>query len=312
MRAAAGTVEAIALLLGGKSANLVFPDVDVASTAAYCAMFGVSNSGQGCALPTRIIVHESIYYEFLAVVSTTLRNMPFGDPLIRSVMVGPMVNQAACQRVQKMIDAARHAGAGVVAVGGASVPERYAPGNFVMPTLFRDVVPDSEIAQREIFGPVLCLFKFSDEDQGVGLANSTEYGLAADVQTNDLNVAQRMSRRLRAGSVFVNQATPSNLAATPFGGMGLSGFGREGGKAGLRRIHPHEGRRDERSRRVHRAVKGAREEPDGHDSNQFDRSVLRTRRAHGDVFRNHGSADRTVSSTCPTWTANIRIFRLHT
>jgi aldehyde dehydrogenase (NAD+) len=80
-----------------------------------------------------------------------------------------------------------------------------------MPTLFTDVDPDSEIAQREIFGPVLCLFKFSDEDQGVALANSTEYGLAAYVQTNDLNVAQRMSRRLRAGSVFVNQATPSTL-----------------------------------------------------------------------------------------------------
>lgn len=233
MRAAADTLKPLVFELGGKSANLVFPDVDIASTAAYCAAFAVSNSGQGCALPTRLFVHSAIYEPFLEAVQATYEALPFGDPLADNVIIGPMVNDAACQRVQAMIDEARAAKAGRFLLGGKPNNGRFAPGNFVEPTLIADVDPDSRIAQTEVFGPVLCVGKFDNEDEAVALANATEYGLSAYVQTNDLNIAQRMVRRLNAGTVYINEATPAFHAASPFGGIGLSGFGREGGRAGL-------------------------------------------------------------------------------
>jgi len=230
MRSAADTLKPLVFELGGKSANVVFPDVDVASTAAYCAAFGLSNSGQGCALPTRIMIHESIYDAFVEAIRATMEQLPYGDPLNENVIVGPMVNGAACQRVQGMIDEARSNSVGRFLTGGLAAGGQ---GNFVAPTLIAEADPYSTIAQKEVFGPVLCAFKFRDEDEAVKLANATEYGLSAYVQTNDLNIAQRMVRQLHAGTVYVNQATPSVLAASPFGGLGISGFGREGGKAGL-------------------------------------------------------------------------------
>jgi aldehyde dehydrogenase (NAD+) len=230
MRAAAETLKPLVFELGGKSANVVFPDVDIASTAAYCAAFGLSNSGQGCALPTRLVIHQDIYQPFIDVVQATMEQLPYGDPLNENVIVGPMVNAAACGRVRAMIDEARAQEVGRFVTGG---DREDGQGNFVTPTLIAEADPHCTIAQQEVFGPVLCAFKFRDEAEAVALANATEYGLAAYVQTNDLNIAQRMVRRLQAGTVFVNQATPAFHAASPFGGVGLSGFGREGGKAGL-------------------------------------------------------------------------------
>ncbi|MGP3792592.1 aldehyde dehydrogenase family protein [Pseudomonas sp. B392_1p] len=231
MRSAAATLKPCVFELGGKSANLVFPDVDLASTAAYCAAFGLSNSGQGCALPTRMMIHESIYEPFIQVVQATMEQLPYGDPLNENVIVGPMVNAVACERVRGMIGEARAQQVGRFLSGGEAAGD--GQGNFVTPTLIAEADPYSTIAQKEVFGPVLCAFKFRDEAEAVALANATEYGLAAYVQTNDLNIAQRMVRQLNAGTVFVNQATPASHAASPFGGVGLSGFGREGGKAGL-------------------------------------------------------------------------------
>jgi aldehyde dehydrogenase (NAD+) len=232
MRSAAETLKPLLFELGGKSANLIFPDVDIEATAAYCAAFGFNNSGQGCALPTRLIVHEAIYDQFVEALTAVARAIPNGDPMDATVVVGPMVNAAACQRVLGMIDEAKREGAGRIALGGDSNPA-LKDGNFVSPTLIVDADPYSRIAQTEIFGPVLAVMKFRDEAEGVTLANATEYGLAAFVQTNDLNIAQRMVRRLHTGTVYINQATPATLAASPFGGVGLSGFGREGGRAGL-------------------------------------------------------------------------------
>jgi aldehyde dehydrogenase (NAD+) len=232
MRSAAEFLKPLLFELGGKSANLVFPDVDIASTAAFCTAFAFNNSGQGCALPTRLLVHEAIYDEFVAAVEASVRVLPTGDPMDPTVIVGPMVNAAACQRVLAMIDEAREARAGRFVCGGGR-PKELTRGNFVSPTLIVDADPHSRIAQTEVFGPVLTLMKFRDEQQAVELANATEYGLAAFVQTNDLNIMQRMVRQLRAGTVYVNKATPASLPASPFGGLGLSGFGREGGRAGL-------------------------------------------------------------------------------
>ncbi|WP_043289087.1 aldehyde dehydrogenase family protein [Paraburkholderia oxyphila] len=231
MRSAAESLKPCVFELGGKSANVVFPDVDIPSTAAYCAGFGLSNSGQGCALPTRIMVHESIYEPFIEAVQAAMEHLPYGDPVNENVIVGPMVNALACDRVRGMINEAREQQVGRFLTGADISGD--GQGNFVTPTLITEADPYCTIAQKEVFGPVLCAFKFRDEDEAVALANATEYGLAAYVQTNDLNIAQRMVRRLHAGTVFVNQATPAFHAASPFGGVGISGFGREGGKAGL-------------------------------------------------------------------------------
>lgn len=233
MRSAAASLKPVIFELGGKSANLVFPDVNVAETAAYCAGFGVSNSGQGCALPTRIIVHEDIYDAFVEIVAATLDHLPTGDPMNPSSVIGPMVNAAAIGRVMNYVDGAKASNSGRLVVGGGRLADGLEKGNFIAPTVFADVDPDSAIAQQEIFGPVLSIMKFSSEDEAVKLANGTEYGLSAYVQTRDIDRANRLIRRLDAGTVYINKATPSNLGASPFGGIGLSGFGREGGRAGL-------------------------------------------------------------------------------
>jgi aldehyde dehydrogenase (NAD+) len=233
MRSASDFLKPVIFELGGKSANLVFPDVDLAETAAYCTAFGLSNSGQGCALPTRMIIHEAIYEPFVETVAAVMDQLAVGDPTDRSVIIGPMVNRSAQDRVMGMIDEARASNRGRLLRGGERLNGAMESGCFVEPTLFTDIDPMSPIAQREVFGPVLVAMKFRTEDEAVALANGTEYGLSAYVQTRDLDRAHRLIRRLHAGTVYVNRATPAKLAASPFGGVGLSGFGREGGRAGL-------------------------------------------------------------------------------
>ncbi len=219
--------------LGGKSANVVFPDVDLDATAAYCAAFGLSNNGEGCALPTRLIIHESIYQPFIERLVAAAQSLPIGDPLNPHAYIGPMVTQAARERVMGMIEEAKANDVGRFLCGGQRVNGDLASGWFVPTTVIADIDPKSRIAQQEVFGPVLVAMKFRTEEEAVHLANDTEYGLAAYVQTRDLNIAHRMVRRLNAGTVYVNRATPSANPNSPFGGVGLSGFGREGGRAGL-------------------------------------------------------------------------------
>jgi aldehyde dehydrogenase (NAD+) len=233
MTDAALSLKPVLFELGGKSANVIFPDVDLDETAAYCAAFGLSNSGEGCALPTRLIVHESIYEPFMQKLAAAAQALPVGDPLNPQTYIGPLVTEAACQRVMGMIDEAKQQRAGRLLCGGERLGGALANGWFVGTTVFADIDPHSRIAQQEVFGPVLVGMKFRTEDEAVQLANDTEYGLAAYVQTRDLNVAHRMIRRLEAGTVYVNRATPSANPNSPFGGLGLSGFGREGGRAGL-------------------------------------------------------------------------------
>src|SRR5208283_877689 len=150
------------------------------------------------------------------------RQIPNGDPMDESVVVGPMVNRVASERVLAMIDEARRLNHGRIVTGGGR-PEGATTGSFVSPTLIIDTDPYCRIAQTEVFGPVLAVMKFSTEADAVELANATQYGLAAFVQTNDLNIAQRMVRELRTGAVYINEAIPASLAASPFGGQGLSG-----------------------------------------------------------------------------------------
>ncbi len=219
--------------LGGKSANLIFPDADLdaACERATFNIFGI-NSGQGCSLPTRLLVHADIYDEVLEKIVNITKNFQVGDPFDPEVVIGPMINAAACERVMKMIDHAREQNAGTIILGGNRCGGELADKNFIEATIIADVDPDSEIAQIEVFGPVLVVMKFHDEDEAIRLANNTKYGLAAHIESNNLKRCHLLADKLKAGSVFINggkMISPHN----PFGGLGLSGFGKEGGRAGI-------------------------------------------------------------------------------
>lgn len=232
LAAAAPHLTPVSLELGGKSAHIIFPDADL-RFAARCAMSGVvALAGQGCANGTRLIVHRSVYEQVVDTICARLRRTPFGDPQDERTVMGPVVSQQACDRVLAAIERARAAGARLV-TGGARAAGPLADGFFVEPTVFVDVDPDAEVAQEELFGPVLAVLPFDTEQEAVQLANGTRYGLGAYLHTNDLRRTHRMARALAAGSIWVNGA-PGLLPSAPFGGVKRSGSGRIGGEAGLR------------------------------------------------------------------------------
>ncbi len=231
MADAALSLKPVLFELGGKSANLLFADTDLDTVVPYCAAFAMSNTGQGCALPTRLLVERPVYDEVVARVAGVVAHLPVGDPLDPTTYIGPLISEAARGRVQGMIDKAVEAGAGRLVLGGERVD---AEGYFVSPTVFADVDNRSDLAQQEIFGPVLAITPFDTEDEAVALANDTQYGLSAYIQSRDIARVNRLVPRLKAGTVYVNPGpNPITSPATPFGGVGMSGFGREGGKAGL-------------------------------------------------------------------------------
>jgi len=231
MADAALSLKPVVFELGGKSANLLFADTDLDTVVPYCAAFAMSNTGQGCALPTRLLVERPIYDEVIARVTGVVAHLPVGDPLDPTTYIGPIINEAARDRVQGMVDKAVEDGAGRLVYGGERIDS---DGYFVSPTVFADVDNRSDLAQQEVFGPVLAITPFDTEDQAVALANDSEYGLSAYIQSRDIARVNRLVPRLKAGTVYVNPGpNPITSPATPFGGVGMSGFGREGGKAGL-------------------------------------------------------------------------------
>ena len=221
--------------LGGKSANIVFDDADLDSAAQHAAMMSVGLlSGQGCELPTRLLVQEGVYDAMLEKVVAIAKALPIGDPRDVNTFIGPVINEAACDRILAMVDRAKRAGAGRVVLGGErlKLDGDLENGFFVSPTIFAAVDPKSEIAQQEVFGPVLVIQKFSTEEEAIEIANSTQYGLGGYIQTNDLKRAHRVATALKTGFVHLNGSR--NIPAhAPFGGLGLSGFGKEGGRPGL-------------------------------------------------------------------------------
>jgi acyl-CoA reductase-like NAD-dependent aldehyde dehydrogenase len=222
------------LELGGKSPNIVFPDadLDLAITRNTHGVIGVM-SGQGCAIPTRMVIHDDIYDSVAERVVEMARSMPVGDPLDPRTLVGPVVTKAAQERIVGMIDRAQAEGAGKLLLGGGVPGGELSSGFYVEPTVFGDVDPASELAQVEVFGPVLCLMRFKTDDEAVAIADATEYGLSAYVYTHDLDRVKRMARDLKAGGVYANGAGPVAGCELPFGGVGISGLGREGGEEGL-------------------------------------------------------------------------------
>ena len=228
--AAAPTVKRVCQELGGKSANIVLPDADLKAAAAWNVARAFANSGQSCHAPTRVLVQQEQVEELLGFMKAEVAKVRVGDPQDPSVTMGPVVNKAQFERVQRYIQAGIDDGARLVC-GGVGRPEGLERGYFVKPTIFAGVKPHMTIAQEEIFGPVLAVMPYSTEDEAVEIANGTIYGLGGYVFSRDLQHGRAIGARLRAGRVFLNGA-PSNTAA-PMGGYKRSGNGREMGVFGL-------------------------------------------------------------------------------
>ena len=229
----AETLKPAVLELGGKSASVVFPDTDL-DAVAFIATASVHQTlaGQGCALATRLVVQDSVYDDLAEKVVAVTRDISLGDPFDPSTGMGPVVSRAAQERIIAMIERAQTDGAKLL-IGGGIPDGPLAAGSYVEPTVFGDVDPNSELGQVEVFGPVLALLRFETEEEAVQIANSTSYGLASYLWTNDAARINRLVPQLEAGGVYVNGASPVTGCELPFGGLGISGFGREGGLEGL-------------------------------------------------------------------------------
>jgi len=228
LRAAAENAVPSVMELGGKSAALVFADADREQLLASVRNGIFFNAGQVCSALSRLLVHRSIHDEVVEQVAALARSLRIG-PGAEDAELTPVISSAQLQGIQAMCQRAQAQGARVVA-GGEAVSGL--EGNFMQPTVFSEVTADMEIARSEVFGPVLAILPFETEEEAIALANGTDFGLVAGVFTQDLNRALRCSRRLRAGQVFINEWFAGGIE-TPFGGVGLSGFGREKGQEAL-------------------------------------------------------------------------------
>ena len=229
-KASADTVKRVALELGGKGANIVFADADVAKAVKRGAIHCFNNTGQSCNAPTRMLVERSVYDEAVEVARATAESTAVGQPSEDGNHIGPLVSELQFTKVQDLIQAGIDEGARLVA-GGTGRPDGFNRGYFVRPTVFADVNNDMRIAREEIFGPVLSMIPFESEDEAVKISNDTSYGLTDYVQSGDSARTQRVARQLRAGMVVANGAP--RAPGSPFGGYKQSGNGREGGQYGL-------------------------------------------------------------------------------
>jgi len=220
---AESNLKRVKLELGGKSPQIVFGDVDdLAHVAANVAVAIFWNMGENCSAGSRLIVHRSCKDALLEAIEAELASWPVGDPLDPATKIGALISHGHLERVLGYVDVARREGARVV-TGGRRILEETG-GYFVPPTVLDGVRNDMRVAREEIFGPVLAVIEFDTEEDAVRLANDTPYGLAASLYTNDLNVAHRVARDLKAGVVGVNAYSEGDMT-TPFGGYKQSGFG---------------------------------------------------------------------------------------
>jgi betaine-aldehyde dehydrogenase len=227
---AAQSIKRVALELGGKSANVILDDADFAKAVSSGVANCYFNSGQTCSAHTRMLVPKAKHDEAVQIAKATAEKFKPGDPKADGTRLGPLISATQQERVRNYIQKGIDEGATLV-TGGTEAPEGLSTGYFVRPTIFANVTNSMTIAQEEIFGPVLSIIPYEDEDDAVRIANDTVYGLAGGVWSSDPERAKRVARRLRTGQVDINGGKFNPLA--PFGGYKQSGNGREFGKFGL-------------------------------------------------------------------------------
>jgi betaine-aldehyde dehydrogenase len=232
MAEAAPTLKQVTLELGGKSPIVVFADADLDNAVSGALLGNFYSAGEVCSNGTRVFVHRAVKAAFLERLTKRVNAMRIGDPMDQSTQVGPLVSEQHMHKVLSYIERGRAEGARVLTGGHRVTAGSLSKGNYVAPTVFDACRDDMAIVREEIFGPVMSVLEFADEEEVIERANATEFGLAAGVFTNDLTRAHRVIARLQAGTCWINQynVTPIEL---PFGGVKLSGLGRENGRAAI-------------------------------------------------------------------------------
>jgi len=229
-KGSADTVKRVAQELGGKSANIILDDADFESAVTGGARHCFNNSGQSCNAPTRMLVPESRHDEAKEIAKRAAETTKVGDPFSEDTGMGPVVSEIQFNKIQGLIEKGIEEGAELV-VGGPGKPEGLNAGYYVRPTVFANVNNDMTIAREEIFGPVLSILPYKNEEEAIQIANDTDYGLYGYVSSGDVEHAKKVANRIRAGSVAINNAAADFTA--PFGGYKQSGNGREWGPFGF-------------------------------------------------------------------------------
>lgn len=233
MTLAAQNLTPLTLELGGKSAAVIFEDADIESAAQLAVQGSIAFvNGQACIAGARILAQRSVYEKVAEAVANVTNALPVGDPGSQETVIGPVISEKHCNKILSMIDQATQRDGCRLVAGGERLGGEFANGFFVKPTVIADVAPDSMLAQEEVFGPVAHVTPFDTEEEAIAMANNSRYGLAGYVYTENLGRAHRVAQSIDAGVITVNSpyTMPSNV---PFGGMKLSGFGRESGPDGI-------------------------------------------------------------------------------
>lgn len=231
MGGAAPSLKRLLLELGGKSASVVMADADLKTAALYGAANATMMSGQGCALCTRHIVHNSVIEDYIEQVKRILWTMSIGDPANRYNVMGPLISAEQLERTERFVAMAKAEGGEVVC--GGRRPPHLEQGYFYEPTLITGLSPDSEVCQQEIFGPVIVVLGFDTEEEAIAIANNSRYGLSGALFSADKGNAYSLASQIDTGWVYVNAALVAPDLHAPFGGIKRSGFGKEWGLEGL-------------------------------------------------------------------------------
>jgi betaine-aldehyde dehydrogenase len=232
MQAAAGNFKKISLELGGKNPNIIFADADLDIAVDYAMNAAFFHAGQVCSAGSRLLVHESIHDQFVAALVEKAQRVSLGNGFDKNTEMGPVISSEHMENIEKYIALGINEGAKIVAGGKRSPLPQLANGNFIEPTIFTNCDTSMRIVQEEVFGPVVTVESFTTEEDAIQLANDSIYGLAGAVWTQDLNLAERVVKKLRMGTTWINDFHPY-IPQAPWGGYKQSGIGRELGAVGL-------------------------------------------------------------------------------